>query len=174
MKCFIYFKSLQSNALCMYDTGKENHEWQWYKCFSFDVTDKAQKQLGRWFSWSRHLCTRLFWWHGFYFHKDISHGVVSNIFVNKHGKREAMGIFPKLLDKRSRTTFSPVQSDPPKNSNMTFSSTATTLSFSSSLSPSRSGPRVLPKKKCISKYSEDDSSCPQPWNSEPGWICSLA
>lgn len=75
----------------------------------------------------------------------LSRGNLSSLLINM--AREKLWVSPNLLDRRSQTTFTPVQSAPQKTQTWLFSSTATTLSFLSSLSPSRSGSPVLPKKK---------------------------
>lgn len=130
--------------------------------------DKARKQLGRWLSWSRRLLSiPLFECHILCFHKEIPHRVLSNTLVNKCGRRKAMGIFLSRLDKRSRTTFTPIQSAPPKPLTRLLPQL---LQLSSHLLclPLDPDPQLYLKKK-PSNYTEDDGSCPQPWNSAP-WM----
>lgn len=78
-----------------------------------------------------------------------------------------MGIFLSRLDKRSRTTFTPIQSAPPKPLTRLLPQL---LQLSSHLLclPLDPDPQLYLKKK-PSNYTEDDGSCPQPWNSAP-WM----
>lgn len=77
--------------------------------------------------------------------KYLTEKCLTSLLINM--AREKLWVSPNLLDRRSQTTFTPVHSAPQKTQTWLFSSTATTLSFLSSLSPSRSGSPVLPKKK---------------------------